>query len=248
MRATLLAALLLTFAASLPGCGGDKDQSGKGNGEDAKTQVTAKGPTTNKVQPPDDNRTQPVHPQPKPNVSVPPYDAEGSAARAIELYDADGDGVLAGAELQASPALRAALAQIDADGDGRLNADEIAARMRQWQQVETSVVPIQCQVTLDDKPLAAATVHFVPAPFLSSDLLTAEGITDADGFVALSVGKTEVVGIPCGLYRVEISKADTGREVIPARYNTQTTLGQEVYLDAPGIWSGIRFELQSGQP
>ena len=46
---------------------------------------------------------------------------------------------------------------------------------------------------------------------------------------------------PPGWYRVEITKAG---ENIPAKYNTHTTLGQEIALDAAGIREGIKFSLQ----
>jgi hypothetical protein len=39
---------------------------------------------------------------------------------------------------------------------------------------------------------------------------------------------------------VEITKAG---EKIPAQYNTATTFGQEVALDAKGIQEGIEFKL-----
>jgi len=38
-------------------------------------------------------------------------------------------------------------------------------------------------------------------------------------------------GVPLGFYRVEVSKAG---ENIPAKYNTDTTFGQEVAPDARG--------------
>lgn len=248
MRLAVAAVMSLALAVGLAGCGGnDGENGGKNdeNGKSAKTQSIARGPTTNKVQPPAGNRTRPVRPGPQPAGSAPQLDAQASAARAIELYDASGDGALQAVELKASPALRAALAQIDADADGRLTPNEIAARIGQWQQLDSPTVPIQCQITLDEKPLAGVTVRFVPAPFLSGDLPTAQGITDADGVAELSPAGADAGGVPCGLYRVEISKIDSGRETISARYNLETTLGQEVSLDAPGIWSatGIRFEL-----
>jgi len=266
-----MAVLSLAIILGLSGCGGGDGkkgdrknssrqsaagQNGAGqhggengaNAKSGKTQTLRKGPTTNNVQPPPDNRTRPVEGSPEPTGPAPRLDPKASAARAIHLYDTTGDGALQEAELEASPALRAALVQMDADADGRLTPDEIASRIGGWQRSDSPTVPIRCRVTLDEKPLAGATVRFVPAPFLSGDVGTAQGITDADGVAELSPAGAKGSGVPCGLYRVEISKIDSGRETIPARYNLETTLGQEVFLDAPGIWSGIRFDLQTSQP
>ena len=55
------------------------------------------------------------------------------------------------------------------------------------------------------------------------------GTTDAQGYVNLQAEAIDAPGMHCGLYRVEISKKDAGgQETLLARYNTQTTLGQEV--------------------
>ena len=64
--------------------------------------------------------------------------------------------------------------------------------------------------------------------------LAAAGETGRGGSAALAIPGEELPGIHCGLYRVEISKLDqAGAETIPARYNTDTTLGQEVSQRVP---------------
>ena len=50
-------------------------------------------------------------------------------------------------------------------------------------------------------------------------------------------------GVACGLYRVEISKLVGGKETIPAIYNTDTILGQEVAMGAVGMREGLLFNL-----
>ncbi len=47
-------------------------------------------------------------------------------------------------------------------------------------------------------------------------------------------------------FPVRVTKLEDGNETIPARYNTHTTLGEEVARNAANISSGmIRFELTS---
>jgi hypothetical protein len=49
-----------------------------------------------------------------------------------------------------------------------------------------------------------------------------------------------------GLYNVRISKIVGGKETIPSKYNTETTLGQEVANDVPEIASqSVVYELEN---
>jgi hypothetical protein len=53
-------------------------------------------------------------------------------------------------------------------------------------------------------------------------------------------------GLALGLYRIRVSKMVDGKETIPARYNTETTLGQEVSMDDPAVASQrVRYDLKS---
>jgi hypothetical protein len=84
----------------------------------------------------------------------------------------------------------------------------------------------------------------VPESFLGDDIKTATGKTGDSGRAALTVpvtGPRDPPGAALGLYRVEITK--TG-DNIPAKYNSETTLGQEVALDSPALKDGIKFNLQ----
>jgi hypothetical protein len=94
------------------------------------------------------------------------------------------------------------------------------------------------------QPVGRADVKFVPEKFLGEAIQTAMGKTDQNGVAMISVsatGPSDVPGVAPGLYRVEITKAGAN---IPAKYNTASTLSQEVALDARGIREGIRFDLK----
>jgi hypothetical protein len=177
-----------------------------------------------------------------PRVRPPSINASSAGAKAMEMYDADKDGKLSGAELDKCPALKAALAQIDTSGEGTITAAQITARIKQWQAAKIGRTQLECVVLRNGKPLAGAEVKFVPEEFLGDDIKTASGKTNKSGRARLSVATTsraDPPGVALGLYRVEITKPGDN---IPAKYNTETTLGQEVALDSPNI-QNIRFNL-----
>ena len=183
----------------------------------------------------------------------PPYiDADDAAEQAMEMYDKDGDGFLADAELEAAPGLKAALATLDTDEDGKVSEQEIAERIRFWQATKGGITSIRCYVTMDSKPLVGATVTFEPEAFLGEAIQTAIGITNFSGSAGLSIPKENrpiadmPPGIQLGLFRVRISKLVDGEETVPAKYNTETILGQQVSTDDPAVLGRkVAFKLKS---
>jgi len=186
-------------------------------------------------------------------VTQPYIDASGAGKRAIEQYDKNGDGVISGDELIQAPALQEALPRLDTNGDKGVSADEIAARVNAWKAMKTGLASVRCQVTLDGRPLADAEVVFEPEPFLGDYVKRASSTTNSLGDVAPTVSKedrpnpTLPGGVHFGLYKVRVSKVVNGKETIPARYNTETILGQEVSYDDPALISNnMAFALKSG--
>jgi hypothetical protein len=122
-----------------------------------------------------------------------------------------------------------------------VSADEVSARIEAWQATGMGLTSFGLTVTLDGRPLEDATVTLEPEAFLGDDIRTAVGTTDMFGTAGPSVPKDQrpdaatPPGLALGLYQVKISKLVGGREIIPPRYNTQTTLGQEVAPDVPEI-------------
>jgi hypothetical protein len=185
-------------------------------------------------------------------VGQPSISPSGAGSGAIEAYDTNSDGVISGAELDAVPALKAALPRFDTDGDKGIGADEVAARVNAWKAMRTGLASVRCHITLDGQPLTGAEVIFEPEPFLGEEVKTATGTTNQFGDVAPTVAKedrpdpTLPGGVHFGLYKVRISKKANGREMIPARYNTATILGQEVAYDDPGISNNnLAFNLKT---
>jgi len=71
------------------------------------------------------------------------------------------------------------------------------------------------------------------------------GVTDAHGFAFPEGQNAKYPGIYLGLYRVEISKKEDGRETIPAKFNSETTLAIEAAPDAPSSQRLFVFDLGS---
>lgn len=182
-----------------------------------------------------------------PRLKPPAINASAAGSQAMEMYDTDKDGKISGAELDKCPALKAAIGQIDDTGEGVVTAAKITARVKKWQDSKLGRMSLSCTVLRNGAPLSDAEVKFVPEKFLGDEIKTASGKTDKNGVAMISVPVAERVegklpdppGVAPGLYRVEVTK---GSEV-PAKYNTETTLGQEVALDAKGIQEGIKFNL-----
>jgi hypothetical protein len=183
-------------------------------------------------------------------VSVPSMDPESIGSEALAAYDADTDGALAAAELDACPGLKRGLEQIDLDRDGRLTAEEIAARIRQYQDDRLGIIGFNGFVTMDGQPLEGAVVTLEPETFMGSSIEPAEATSDAGGvFQPTTPGVAPgLFGARAGIYRIKVSKKDAnGGETIPARYNSQTMLGVELGSDSPVCNQGLELALSSGQ-
>jgi hypothetical protein len=176
---------------------------------------------------------------------IPPGISSSAGADAMTQYDTNKDGKISGDELKKSPSINAAIEQIDKAKTGGVTADMITARIREWKDSKLAIMSVSCTVTRNGQPLEGADVKFVPEKFLGENLKVATGKSDANGQVMLSVEAdpakpNQPPGVAPGLYRVEITKASDN---IPAKYNTETTLGQEIGPGYKGQQEGVKFDL-----
>ena len=183
-------------------------------------------------------------------IMPPAIDAKEAGKKALTQYDLDGDGAVGAQELDKAPALKAAVKNLDRNDDGKITAEEITARIKAWQDSKVGLMSLVCLVTLDGKPVEGAKVTLAPERFLGTEIKPATGVSDENGIANLTIPIAPDSDLPsgmaCGLYRVQVSWQKEGKELIPARYNTQTTLGREVALDAEGMQEGmLRFDLTS---
>jgi hypothetical protein len=177
-------------------------------------------------------------------VNQPYIDADGAGDAAMEQYDTNGDGLVAGDELENAPGLKAALPTMDTNGDKGISAEEVTARINVWKQMRTGVMTFPFTVTLDGRPVEGATVTFVPEAFLGDEIKRASCQTNYAGGGAATIAKedrpdpkTSPPGMHLGLYQVNISKTQGGKETVPRRYNDATILGQEVAVDVREIFN-----------
>jgi len=184
-----------------------------------------------------------------PKIEEPKFDAQAVADAALKAYDSDNDGRIGPQELKEAPGLREAAPDLDTDHDSGLSREEIVARIELYAELRLALAPSECHVLLDKRPLAGATVRLIPVEFLQDMIQPADGVTGETGHASPTVddpvAKAEgVTGANPGFYRVEVSLLDgTGKETIPAKYNTETTLG----LHVGHIFHGgaTQFELSS---
>lgn len=175
---------------------------------------------------------------------IPAYDPDAMANAAIKQFDKNGNGILEAAELEACPALKGALTRFDANKDGAISADELKTRFHTYKALGTGAMAVVVDVKLNGRPLVDADVSFVPEECMLGAIQGGSGKTDVRGVVQLS-GPGGVPGLPCGLYRITVSKKGAGAlELIPAKYNANTTLGREISADPRSGDSAIHLDLK----
>ena len=168
----------------------------------------------------------------------------------MELYDSSKDGMLDAEELESAPGLKYVAERIDSDQDGMLSTGEIESMIDAWNENEVGLGTAQCAVKLGRRPLGKADIRLEPAPFLVGNIETAIGRTDQFGNAQLTVPKDKrpipdcPPGVQVGVYHVVISKEQGDKETVPTKYNTETTLGQEVSYSDPIVSSIKVFELR----
>jgi hypothetical protein len=181
---------------------------------------------------------------------APEVDATAAGEAAVKQYDANGDGKIAGVELDKAGSLKSSLAIGDTDNDKALTAEEIAYRIRSWQTTKNlwARTPLHCKVYHDKVLLANAEVKLVPEKFLGEKMKIIRGKTGNNGVAFLKEENSspdDPPGVGPGFYRAEITKEG---EEIPAKYNTETILGLDTSMDNPLLLKGVRFDLSYPPP
>ena len=96
-------------------------------------------------------------------------------------------------------------------------------------------------VNWQGQPLEGGSIRLIPEEYLGSELREAVGVTDEFGIAHVSIPPENrptanaPAGVQFGLYQMQISKKIDGKEALPAKYNSDTTLGLEVSYDNPRI-------------
>jgi hypothetical protein len=90
---------------------------------------------------------------------------------------------------------------------------------------------LTAKVRQNGQPISDAEVTFVPEQFLGDALRPAMGKTDSSGMTGMQISpEPDEAGVQLGFYRIQVSKkGPNGKETIPAKYNTESESGVEVY-------------------
>ncbi len=150
----------------------------------------------------------------------------------FELADRDGDGSLSRDELTAIPGLLFALTSLDHDKNGRLSAAELTDWLAALRESRVAITSAGLRVVQGDQPVKSAFVRIVPEPCMGNSVAAAEGRTDGDGIVTLSIPNAPIRGVHFGIYRLKISGKNASGLPIPARFNVESTLGFVVGVPA----------------
>jgi hypothetical protein len=183
--------------------------------------------------------------------SIPVVDVDPSAAsrRAIDNYDRDADGLLSSMELQAVPGILKRVSLYDSDGDGHVSASEIASRIELWEKQRMGVRGLSVRVTLDRKPLAGAQIELIPEEYLGPNCKPARGVTNNRGVARMNIATEDlppqfverrIRGVQGGVYRIKVTHS---QRKIPVRYNSDSTLGEEIATDT--VHDAIQVDLSS---
>lgn len=186
-----------------------------------------------------------------PALKPPKFDKETASAAAMEQYDTNSDGKIDKTELKSAPGISFSVDRIDSNEDGEITAEEISDMIQEnWIDAGAGIMRVAVEVTMRGRPLSGATVTFEPEAFLGDVIFPATGVTDDTGYAAMSMAlenmpdKNNRSGCKPGLYLVRISKEVDGKELVPAKYNTETTLGVEVASRASYMPGAAQFDLR----
>jgi len=138
------------------------------------------------------------------------------------------DGIALAGGLESMAAIAAARSGLDANGDEQVSRDELVGWLEQVRDSKVAITSVAVQVMHKGKPLSAAAVKLVPEACMGGAIKQAAGTTDDSGVAMVTIPGSEYPGVNCGLYRIEITGTGTDGKALPAKYNTDSTLGVAV--------------------
>ena len=129
------------------------------------------------------------------------------------------------------PAILAEIKAYDMDANGSVSRDEIATRIQSLLKHGVGLTRLNCDVNLNGRGLSDATIEFVPETYLGEEIKAAQGVTNERGVAQMAIpaeqlpeDQRDLKAIHYGTYKVRITHP---KVKLPARYNTETTLGYE---------------------
>jgi hypothetical protein len=170
-------------------------------------------------------------------VEAPGIDSDSAADKAIELYDTNHDQSLSDHELTRCPGIRMMLSLYDEDGNRSVDRGEIARRLSSLLKNRVGLTQLRSRVMYRGRPLPDATVVFEPESYLGDEVQVAQGTTNAHGSAQMGVSEEYLPEnvrsmklVHYGTYKVRITHP---KIKLPAKYNSETTLGYETKIGDP---------------
>ena len=159
-------------------------------------------------------------------IEAPEWDVDAITAACMQQADEDQDGSITKTEAKANaPSLAYALQELDTDQDKSLSEDEVRARFQDLANAKTGVQGFGAKFLYKGRPFPGE-IRLVPEPFLAGVIEEAEGVPDEfTGDTNFDIPGDEFYGVRPGMYRIEVT---SDKAKIPAKYNTETTLGISV--------------------
>jgi len=169
------------------------------------------------------------------SLRAPTYHPEAMAQEAFRLFDFNRDGKLDASELKQCPSLADALPALDVNNDKCIDEPELVTALNSF-VLQNALNNVEIRVIRGGKPLSGATVRLIPEAFMLGAIESASGVTNLQGAVRPKIDGQSLPGVHWGFYRAEIT---SDGETLPAKYNTQTTLGKMIGYR----WHGWVIEL-----
>ena len=170
-------------------------------------------------------------------IQPPRIDPGAAASQAMELYDTNHDGKLSQEELVKCPGVLISLGRYDTNNDKAIDQEEIRSRLGELLKHGTGATQLACNVSYQGKALGGATVVLEPEPYLGTEIQAAEGLTTNAGVANVGMPPEKAPAafksmklIQYGTFKVRIAHPTIK---LPAKYNTETTLGYETIPGEP---------------
>lgn len=157
----------------------------------------------------------------------------------MELYDTNHDGKLSTEEMAKCPGVLISIKRYDANNDKSIDVEEFKQHLADLLRHGTGATQLGVGITYNGSPLADAKVVLEPEPYLGTDIQSAEGVTTNSGLAQVGIPADKAPAalkgmklIQYGTFKVRITHPKIS---LPAKYNTETTLGYETIPGEPFV-------------
>lgn len=172
-------------------------------------------------------------------VKAPKIDPTTAATQAMEMYDTNHDGKLSEEEAAKCPGVLVSFAGYDTNNDKAIDQEEFKEHLAHLLRHGTGATELGCTIQYQGQPLSGATVIFEPEPYLGDDIQAAHGLTNDYGAANLGMSPEKAPAalknmklIQYGTFKVKVTHPKVN---LPAKYNTETTLGYETIPGMPTV-------------